>query len=96
MSTPDDGMLRVYECPKVLDLPGTHPDCRRCGFIQAHPGVCPYDHAEPVTLVEIVAVVLCSDCGSQILRDDCRDSDGRLICDQCVLHSLGSTPRSES
>lgn len=93
MSTPDDGCLHVWECPYVLDLPGGNPDYQRCGYIQGGPGVCPYDHAEQVTLVEIVAAVLCSDCGIPILRDECRTPDERLICGNCAINYI---PREDA
>ncbi len=82
----DDGLLRVHECARLLR---DHPDGLRCGFIQRGPGNCPYDHGEPVPLVEVTAQVLCSDCAVPIMAGDCRGDDGRLMCAQCVLGEDG-------
>lgn len=83
-TTRDDGFLHVWECPRLL-RPGTRTE-RRCGYISAQPGVCPYDHGdEIVVLVEIVATVHCSGCSVPIMRDDGRARDGRLICSECAL-----------
>lgn len=84
-----DHLLHVWECPQVLNLPGGNPEYVRCGYLSAGPGECPHDHGEPVALVEIVAVVLCSGCGEQIMRDDSRADDERLICGQCVFREIG-------
>ncbi len=70
-------------------LGGHNPGYLRCGYITSGPGTCPYDHGEPVELVEIVAVVQCSDCGEPIPRDDARAPDQRLICGSCVLSYIG-------
>lgn len=86
----DDELLHVWECPRVLRLPGGNPDYIRCGYLGTGPGTCPYDHPEPVELVEITAVVLCSGCGAQIMRRDSRTEDGRLICGECVFQEIGS------
>jgi hypothetical protein len=86
----DNGYLHVWECPHVLV---GSPDDERCGFIargdKGEPGFCPYDHGERVQLVPIVAVVLCSDCGEHIMRDDARAPDGRLICGNCAMSYIG-------
>lgn len=52
------------------------------------PGNCPYDHGEPVLLVPIKAVVLCSNCDASIMRNDCRASDGQLICGECAMGEI--------
>lgn len=81
-----DGLLHIYECPHVLNLPDGNPDYRRCGYVTAWgPGTCPFDHGEDVTLVPLTAEVLCSDCSVPIERDDCRADDERLVCSQCVM-----------
>jgi hypothetical protein len=89
-----DGLLHLWECARVLRLPGGNPDFKRCGFIATatpggQAGFCPYDHGENVTLVPIKALVLCSDCEEPIMRDDARAPDGRLICSQCAMSYIG-------
>lgn len=84
-----DELLHVWECPKLLNLPGGNGDFIRCGYLATGPGNCPYDHREEVELVEIIAVVLCRDCGENITRRDCRAPDGRLICGQCAMNYIG-------
>jgi hypothetical protein len=92
----DDGLLHIYECPWVLRLPGGNPDFRRCGHIANGPGNCPYDHAEDVPMVPLTALVLCSDCGEPIMRDDGRASDGRLICSQCAFSEIAASGRDRT
>jgi hypothetical protein len=92
-----DGLLRVWECAHVLRLPGGNPDFKRCGFIARGPGICPYDHhGADVSLVEIKALVLCSDCAIAISRDDARAPDGRLICGECAMGYVGRHGSEES
>jgi hypothetical protein len=80
-----EGLLHVWECAWVLKL----SNGKRCGHISQRPGKCPYDHGEDVPLVEIKALVLCSDCEEPIMRHDSRASDdARLICGQCVMSEL--------
>jgi hypothetical protein len=81
-----DGYLHVFQCPRWL-ADGGGPE-RHCGYIQGSPGVCPYDHGKPVDLVEVVAVVQCSDCGMPIPVDDGRAPDGRLICGECQIRYI--------
>lgn len=83
----DDGFLHVFQCPRWL-ADGGGPE-RHCGYVQASPGVCPYDHGEPIALVEIVATVHCGDCFAPIPVDDCRDPVGRLICGNCAVNYVG-------
>lgn len=90
----DDELLHVWECPHVLHgIPGGNPTYIRCGYLTTGPGNCPYDHGEKVELVEIKALVLCSGCEEPIQRRDSRTPDGRLICGQCVFHSLAQEPK---
>lgn len=85
-----DELLHVWECPHVLELAGGNPDFIRCGYLSTGPGHCPYDHAEKVTLVEVKALVLCSQCEEPIQRRDSRTPDGHLICGQCAFSELGA------
>lgn len=61
----DDGLLHVWECAHVLNLPGGNPEYRRCGYIQNSPGTCPYDHGREVQLTPITAVGL----AAQLVQD---------------------------
>ena len=82
----DDGLLHIHECAWIL----RNDTGDRCGFIQRGPGLCPYDHGEPVALVPLTAAALCSACGIPVQADDCRSDDGRLICPCCVLDDLST------
>lgn len=86
-----DELLHVWECPHILRLPGGNPDFIRCGHLSHGPGICPFDHGEDVPLLEIKALVLCSDCEETIQRRDCRGSDGRLICGQCAMGEISGS-----
>lgn len=91
----EDELLHVWECPHILNLPGGNPDFIRCGYLTTGPGTCPYDHGEPISLVEIRAVVMCSDCDEPIMRQDSRTPDNRLICGHCVLSYIGKYPEDD-
>lgn len=82
----DDQLLHLWECRWVLK--GHDPDFKRCGYIAMGPGTCPYDHGSDVPLVPLTALVLCSDCGERMMRDDGRAPDGRLICDTCSMRYI--------
>jgi hypothetical protein len=82
----DDGLLMIWECVWLLRPRMTE----RCGYVTRRPGRCPYDHGEPVELVLLTALCLCSGCGVPVEREDNRAKDGKLLCPQCVFDEAGS------